>query len=139
MDTVMIDGEERPVEEVPTRCSDCGAGELDFEYCTNCLLKRLKTAAEENDTDFIREKLESRIFHAGTRGRTAQMSGGAERAEKKGTGIFDLTVWTSDDFRMDVRDLASWMNDEDGFNVTLDFCRNDDEFRKFCRVIIKER
>lgn len=135
MTTIMIDGEEREASEVPTRCSECGEGALDFEFCDMCLIKKLKTAIKEDNRDFISDKLESRFLNAGTTGRKAQKVGGFDRDDSR---YFDMTVWSSEGFRLDAEELARWMNDEDEFNVTLDFCRNDDEFRKFCRVIVRK-
>jgi hypothetical protein len=135
MTKVMIDGEERNASEVPTRCSECGKPALDFEYCDMCLIDNLKTAINNDNRDFIDDKIDSRFFSAGTRGRTAQKQGGFDEGDGK---YYDLTVWSSEGFRMSAEELARRMNDEDEFDVTIDFCRGDEKFRKFCRVVIRK-
>jgi len=130
---VHIDGEERPASEVDTRCSECGIPELDFDYCESCITEQLKTAIENDNKDKIREVIESRLYSAGTKGRTAQFT---DRSDKKDKRLFDATIWTSEGFRAEAEWFAQRLNRDTDFNITIDFCRGYDEFRKYCRVIV---
>lgn len=125
--TVHIDGEERPADEVSTRCDNCGIPALDDQYCESCDHARLEKAFKINDKDTIREILESRIYNR-TRGRTAQANFQMDKGK--------VTFWTSDDFRLEAEEFVRLLHqDSNNFTVNLDYTsRSEEEFRKFCVV-----
>jgi len=119
------DGEERPVSEISTLCSNCGIPAVNDEYCEECDFSKLEKARKNQNPEKIKEILESRIYHR-TSGRTAQ----ASFKDKKQR----MDMWTSDDFRLEAEEFMRLLHDSDNWRVYTGFCDNDEEFRKYATI-----
>lgn len=119
------DGEERPVEDIATLCSNCGIPAVNDEYCERCDFARLEKARKNQNHEKIKELLEHRVYHR-THGRTAQ----AHFQEEKQR----MDIWTSDDFRLEAEEFMRLLHDSNNWRVYTGFTEDDEEFRKYATI-----
>ena len=119
------DGEERPVSEIATLCSNCGIPAVNDEYCEECDFSRLEKARKNQNQEKIKELLEHRVYNR-THGRTAQ----AHFQEEKQR----MDIWTSDDFRLEAEEFMRLLHDSDNWRVYTGFTEDDEGFRKYATI-----